>query len=620
MLSEQMTPSEDNRTSTSARPDQLLRFFLGNPTRRAGSLTWGAAQGRPHDRRYCEVMRLARIRTHNFRNLPDLDTTLGRNVVIVGENRAGKSNLLHAIRLVLDPALPYSDRRLTRKDFWDGLECPSGDPMADGHEIRISIDLDELGNDKRMMASLGNGLIEMKPPVARLTYKWAADPKKNGTYTDGVYFADGDDNRRIPNDLRDEVFVAFTSALRDAETDIRSWRRSPLRALLERVIGDIPPEETTRLRDLLSEANAAVVGLPAVSELARTIETRIESAVGPRHILGASLRTVPPQVDEVIRALSVYVDGTEARSLETASLGSLNILYFVLLQLGYEARLLGKEVSHTLVLSEEPEAHLHPHLQRSVLEAIGGSSDSTSILVTTHSPQLVGAVDARTLMRLSRTDRGAVAHNASHAALTDREWDDINRYLNATQAEMVFASKVLLVEGYAEEVLAPAFAAQLGMDLNKEAITVCAIHGTHFLSYAKLCVALGIPFAIVTDGDPAENGELSGHTRLTRLAEAMHFSGELEAHGLFVGEDTLELDLYRAASDLARIHQVLVELGTKNTPSRVEAWNNSPSRKQLLDEIEHAGGKGRFAQRLASEALTPPAAIRRALEFLRTTT
>jgi putative ATP-dependent endonuclease of OLD family len=156
------------------------------------------------------------------------------------------------------------------------------------------------------------------------------------------------------------------------------------------------------------------------------------------------------------------------------------------------------------------------------------------------------------------------------------------------------------------------------MDLNKEGITVCAIHGTHFLSYAKLCGALGIPFAIVTDGDPGDGGELQGRTRLSRLAEATGLTGELEGHGLFLGEDTLEADLYRTATNDERIHAVLMELGTKNTRARIEAWKGSPSRKQIVDEIDHAGGKGRFAQRLASEPLTAPAAFQHALNFLRT--
>ncbi len=51
-------------------------------------------------------MRISRIRIENFRNFRLLDVALGAPAVVVGENRVGKSNFLHALRLVLDPALP----------------------------------------------------------------------------------------------------------------------------------------------------------------------------------------------------------------------------------------------------------------------------------------------------------------------------------------------------------------------------------------------------------------------------------------------------------------------------------------------------------------------------------
>ena len=43
--------------------------------------------------------------------------TTGRHAVIVGENKIGKSNLLFALQLILDPALPDSDRSLREEDF-----------------------------------------------------------------------------------------------------------------------------------------------------------------------------------------------------------------------------------------------------------------------------------------------------------------------------------------------------------------------------------------------------------------------------------------------------------------------------------------------------------------------
>jgi putative ATP-dependent endonuclease of OLD family len=42
--------------------------------------------------------------------------------VLLGENRVGKSNLLFAMRLVIDQTLPDSARQLRISDFWDGCD------------------------------------------------------------------------------------------------------------------------------------------------------------------------------------------------------------------------------------------------------------------------------------------------------------------------------------------------------------------------------------------------------------------------------------------------------------------------------------------------------------------
>ena len=56
-------------------------------------------------------MRLSRLSILNFRNFEAIDIALANNVVLLGENRVGKSNLLFAIRLVLDPTLPDAAAR-----------------------------------------------------------------------------------------------------------------------------------------------------------------------------------------------------------------------------------------------------------------------------------------------------------------------------------------------------------------------------------------------------------------------------------------------------------------------------------------------------------------------------
>ncbi len=69
-------------------------------------------------------MRLSRLAISNFRNFQSVDIALSNHALFVGENQVGKSNLIHAIRLVLDASLSDSSRQLRLEDFWDGLPRP----------------------------------------------------------------------------------------------------------------------------------------------------------------------------------------------------------------------------------------------------------------------------------------------------------------------------------------------------------------------------------------------------------------------------------------------------------------------------------------------------------------
>src|SRR5439155_3367274 len=115
-----------------------------------------------------------RVTIKNFRNLADLDVPLQTGTVIVGENRVGKTNFIHAVRLVLDPTLPNSERYLRRQDFWDGLSdgTPGWDPMAAEEEIEVSVYFSDFDKEAEALTALSDALIEAEPMVARFTYRY----------------------------------------------------------------------------------------------------------------------------------------------------------------------------------------------------------------------------------------------------------------------------------------------------------------------------------------------------------------------------------------------------------------------------------------------------------------
>lgn len=574
-------------------------------------------------------MRISRIQIRNFRNFQFLDVEVGPHLVIVGENKVGKSNLLHALRLVLDPSLPDSARRLRIEDFWDGLK----DPRADA-QIRVSVDLADFEDNEGHIAVLGDYLIEHSPMVARLTYALfprpdlEGPPSKESDYDFSVYGKDDPNCLVSTHEVRKRFPLDLLPALRDAEADLMNWRRSPLRPLLDSVSGLLDDKTKEKLAEAINKATQAVTSVSEVAGLEKSITDMLVRIAGSKHSVSTSLAFAPTDTDRLLRTLRVFVENG-ARSISEASLGSTNLIYLALKLLTIELEVAENVRGHSLLAIEEPEAHLHPHVQRRVFRSFlrprahlprtekDDLNKDRTVILTTHSPHVasVAPLDSLVVLRSSESPANTVARSTVGARLTPTEVQDLERYLDVTRGEILFAKGVILVEGEAETYLVPAFARKLGYDLDELGISVCSVAGTNFLPFVKLLGAesLAVPFAIITDEDPRQGKVPLAYNRVLSVVTAIDpdykctagaktLFNEAKAKGVFVTDHTLEVAVFKCGRKKS-VTMTIEELSrNKKAQARAASWRRNPgalNADRLLADIESIG-KGRFAQRLAS--------------------
>ena len=503
-------------------------------------------------------MHISKLNLVNFRNFRNAALIFKKGInTIIGENGSGKSNLFRAIRLLLDENMVRAAFRLNEEDFNRGIGSWKG------HWIIISLEFEDISHDESIQALFlhGTSVIGVAP-VGKATYNLIFRPKKDirqklsklaagdkialaaifdsmtisdyetiftgrstcdfsdvNTYAsivgdfDKVIFPKETEFPQIGSktpiylSLTREVCFTYIQALRDVVSEFHNNRTNPLFNLLKSKSGDINPAALAPIVKMVGDLNTSIEQLDDVKLIRGDIYKTIKETAGETYAPATlSIRSdLPSEAEELFQSLRLFVgeshDGYEG-GINELSLGGANLIYLTLKILEFKYQKEKKVLANFLVV-EEPEAHIHTHIQKTLFDRMQYSE--TQVIYSTHSTHISEVSAIESVNIIGRNGSYCDVYQPSKG-LTTTEIGSVQRYLDAIRSNLLFARSVILIEGDAEEILVPILVKKaFGISLDELGISLINIRSTGFQNVALLFHGDRIKkrCAIVTDLDAA---------------------------------------------------------------------------------------------------------------------
>ena len=529
-------------------------------------------------------MRITRVLIENFRSIKRLEFYPTDICVLVGENNAGKTNILAALNLLLGETWP-SRRVLEAFDYYNHdtseaihIEVEFAENEHNIHSVWCTIPWDGQGEVKAVYRSTWGGLSQ---------YNLSTKTREQCAL---VYL---DANRHLDYHLGSSRWTLFGRIIRQLDAHFQAH---------------VTPEQKQGLIDCFNQARKLLkTGL--YSEFEETFKAAFRDQLKrTTHTIELDFCTFDPlsyyrSIQPLLRE-----DG-RSKSPSEAGQGMRNLILVALFRT-YATVFKGQ----AMISIEEPETYLHPHAQRSLATLFDELARAGSqIFYPTHSASFIQIEHFdRVCLVEKRCDSSGelstqVRQVAAHELLDTRqrlyphmpmsESGLRERYRNICDLEhneAFFARKIVLVEGETEEYAFPIYAKALGDDYDADGISVVNAHGKHNLDqFYQLYTAFGIPVYLIFDNDRGgQSSDLAHNEVLLRM----------------LGQPASKEPAAVVADTFAIVDRNFEET-VKSALDAIEAGKYQTLNQEAAEQLGGKAGRGlvaRFmAKRLVQEHCTP---------------
>jgi putative ATP-dependent endonuclease of the OLD family len=454
-------------------------------------------------------MYLSELKLWNFRkfgsNSTNLDLTQpdivipfskGLNVLI-GENDSGKTAIIDAIKLVLD----------THSSEW--VRTDIDDFHGNSTRLRIECRFDALSDDEaknftEWLGMDGGGADAI--PYLRVMLDASRQDDKILPFD--IRAGVDEDGYQLTAEARNYLKTAYLKPLRDAKSELMPRKGSRLSQILigheafkNQEANHLLTTEFRKFKEAVEKYFRGPQGDDDKGKLLRRqIEDYLEGFFGQKK--SVNFLPADKKLKEILEILKLSLEE------ENLGLGSHNLLFIA-------TELLNLERSNwnglRLGLIEELEAHLHPQAQLKVISHLQALTERegshVQLILTTHSPNLGSRVKLSNLIICCNGRIFPMGFSPKkYTKLEEPDYKFLERFLDVTKANLLFARGVILVEGWAEELILPTLAQKLDCDLTTNGVSIVNVASTAFLRYSKIFqrtddVEMDIHVSVITDLD-----------------------------------------------------------------------------------------------------------------------
>lgn len=416
-----------------------------------------------------------------------------------------------------------------------------------GDELKKYIEKIDIKNDYEMtrtIDSIFNFLDEEE-------YKAIVGDFENFIFPDSDIQDDKKNIGNRANDVNDIINVTYIPAIRDVNNELTHDNNFFIKMVKE-ISKEIKEEKWNEIFEKFNDINAELNNIDEFNNFIKEIENVISDTVGNIYNSNVAFDiNMPVTTENIIKYFSLKGRNEEKSfNLSNNSLGENNVVYLALklkesqMERGHTKKILN------IMLIEEPEAHLHKHLQQSLFEGIKNNKNY-QIFLSTHSVHISESADIQSAIVLGKKEKSTEIYIPSKG-LDEREIRKITRYLDVTRLPILFAKNVILVEGDAELILIPEMLKiKYGIDLNKYGISIVSMDSCFFNLIAELFddVRIKKKCAILTDLDKdyTEEGKYARRERLSyvRVGKMINKFENNKWVKIYSNDYTFEIEFYK---------------------------------------------------------------------------